>query len=175
MKKVSLEEFKAAMTGEGIWVLADASEPMKEYIKKKFPDPADYDREIKQYVTPEKYIKRGGDIIVVSLTRNIWAGIEQYSINDIIFREKEGNILILKNRDRVKSIITALDYQRKTGKQRKVSEHDGLNIYTEETLFDEPKFKRDILGSGYVTEAEYRKYMENPDIDELTLVQTIKC
>jgi hypothetical protein len=145
MTKVTLDIFKKQMA-EGVWVLCEASETMQLFVEKNFPER--YEQEIRKYRTPRKYIKQGEKIIVVSISQQIWAGVEKYNLEDIIIREINGRITVLKNTKRVERIVTAVDNQ-----------------------IDE-SFKQQMVATGYVTAEEYDKYMNSDNQDELTLIVT---
>lgn len=141
------ETVKQNMTREGAWLLNDASETVKAYVKKNLPER--YEEEIEKYKTPQKYIKRGDKIIVVSITQEIWAGIEIFDMREIIFREVDGVITVMKDKGQSKKIVSAAD------------------------KFVDEEFITKMVKTGYITREEYNKYSTINSHKELPLIKTI--
>ena len=135
---MDIEDFRNKIN-DGVWVLADASDVMKAYAKKHTETNEQYNEAVRKYQTPQKYIKRGHDIIVVSLSNEIWGGIYVYDLEDMIFQKGYGSISInvLKKKNVCKRIVERADY-------------DNVEY-----------FKTSFIKSGYITEAECNKYFND--------------
>lgn len=156
------------MNGEGVWVLAEASPSMQLYVKKHHPE--SYEKEILRYMTPQKYIKRGNEIIIVSLTEQIWGGIRVFKEEDIVFNEFNGTIHTLQNKKRAKVIVSAVDFQESVGER--TFEEGNIEIKMKECRTKE-EFRKAMLASGYLTEEEYKYYSNPENFKDMTTIKTV--
>ncbi|TZE82629.1 hypothetical protein [Calorimonas adulescens] len=62
-QEINIQQFQEQME-KGCWVLADASNPMKHYTAKNNLD-------VRQYRTPQKFIKQREEIIIVSISKEL--------------------------------------------------------------------------------------------------------
>ena len=169
--KLSLDEMLEKMASGGVWVLNETSDPMKAYTKKHHPDPDEYNKEIVKYETPQKYIKRGNKIIVVSLTENIWGGIRVYDEGDVYFRDPRGNILVALNKKRSEREISAADYQEVIGEETTIK--NGVTVSKSPICKVKDEFKKKMLDTGYINEEEYEFYSNPENRGQLTRIKTI--
>lgn len=168
MGKTKLEIFMERISGDGAWVLAEASPTMQLYVRKHYPD--EYEKEILKYMTPQKYIKRGDKIIVVSLTEQIWGGIKIFDEEDIIFKEIDGMIHSIQNKKRAKVVLSAVDFQETVGE--KTLEEGGVIVKIDQYQ-TKKEFKEKMLASGYLTGEEFEYYTNPENFKNMIRIKTV--
>jgi hypothetical protein len=168
-KKVALEEFKKGISEGGVWVLAEASDLMRQYVQRFFPDT--YEEEIKKYRIPQKYLKEGDRIVVVSLTRNLGCGVEIYRMRHIIFREDpEWGVQVTRAKALAEKAVYGPDYFIDDESVWITDERTGISQTKHE--LDEKRFKEAVLATGYVTKEEYERYM-NGSTEGLPMIEVV--
>lgn len=165
-----LREFLNQMEGTGVWVVADASPMMQRYVKKLYPDPEEYKKEIVKYMTPQKYIKRGREITVVSLTEQIWGGIRVFDEDDIVFKEIDGVIHSLQDKKSARTVVSAVDYQQE-GEEHTI-EGEGITVMAKDYR-TKKEFVEKMLESGYLTKEEYEYYSNPENFKNLKVIKTV--
>lgn len=132
---------------DGLWVLVDASNAMKAYVKNKYPH--NYENEIKRYQTPVKILQDGEKIVIVSITKNPWASVEVYPREALMFLDSKNNVNLVKNTRYRESLLNTIDENREV---------------------DDEYFK-DMVSTGYVSYEEVFKYLNMKNYKQL---QTMK-
>lgn len=141
-KIITIQKIQEQMKKGGCWLLNDASDVMKNYAKNN-------NLNVCHYRTPQKFIKQDEEIIILSISKEMWAGIKKYNNEDVTFREKEGSIIVLIERGSGKSLVSV------------------INDYSDE------EFIQNMINSGYVSRYEYEYYSNIENQINLTLIKTI--
>ena len=143
---MKLNEFKERMD-EGVWVLSEASEQMALYVRKCFPDT--FDENIKKYRTPQKFLLVDGKVVVVSVSKQLWAGVDRYDVDDVLFREIRGEVAFLRSANRAERIVSAIDQE-----------------------VDED-FATAMTATGFLTQEEYERYSDPASQDGLPAIRVM--
>lgn len=139
---IDINKLHKQMLEGGCWLLNDANNLMKNYAAK-------INLDVRQYRTPQKFIKQGEEIIIVSVSKEMWAGIKKYNIENIRFMENEGTITILIEKGLATHIISAKD------------------DYVDE------EFIQKMIDTGYISKEEYEYYSNIENQINLPLIKTI--
>lgn len=139
---INILQLQVQMKNGGCWLLNDASVPMKKYAEKNNLD-------VRQYRTPQKFIQQQEQIVIVSVSLEIWAGVKIYDLEDIMFKERNDTILVLAEKGTSKNIVSAADD------------------------YVDDKFVEKMISTGYITREEYEFYSSLENQHTLTLIQTI--
>lgn len=139
---INIQQVQEQMNNGGCWLLNDASPPMKVYAQK-------HNLDVRQYRTPRKFIRQQDQIVVVSISMELWAGIKIYDEKDLSLRKSAGNISILAEKDSYKLIVSALD------------------------RYVDNEFIQEMIDTGYISREEYEFYSNYENQSTLTLIQTI--
>lgn len=129
------------------WVLVEESDAMQRYVKREYPE--SYHEEIKKYRTPTKIIKDGDYIIVVSVTREDWAGINIYHKEDFLIKEMDGKTVFIRNPMRASRLLNTV----------------GTDV-------NEEYFMK-MSSYGYIEHEEINKYLDVSNHEKLPLVKAI--
>lgn len=148
------KEFFKKASHEGAWIIKDASDAMKAYVKKQFPD--NYEEEIKKYKTPEKYIITKDEVVIVSLTEAEWGGIMAYDKDDVEFYGNQ-NLVILKSRKTARPIIDIEDYMQEA--QEETITYNNANIKTMRVTIN-PQYYEDMVKTGFISREEIEVYLK---------------
>lgn len=141
-KIITIQNIQEQMKKGGCWLLNDASDVMKNYSKNNNLD-------VCHCRTPQKFIKQDEEIIILSISKEMWAGIKKYNNEDVTFREKEGSIIVLIERGSGKSLVSV------------------INDYSDE------EFIQNMINSGYISRYEYEYYSNIENQINLPLIKTI--
>lgn len=141
-KIITIQKIQEQMKKGGCWLLNDASDVMKNYATNNNLD-------VRQYRTPQKFIKQDEDIITLSISKEMWAGVKKYNTEDITFQEKEGAIFVLIERGSGKSLVSAVDD------------------------YIDKEFIQKVIDTGYISKYEYEYYSNIENQINLPLIKTI--
>lgn len=139
---IDINNLHKQMVAGGYWLLRDTNDLTKNYAARNNLD-------VRQYRTPQKFIKRGEEIIIVSVSKEMWAGIKKYNTENIRFIKSEGTIAVLIEKGLATHIISVKD--------------DYVN----------EEFIQKMVNTGYVTKDEFLYYSDPNNQDELPLIKTI--
>ena len=170
-KTLCPEEFMESFQQKGVWVLHDANEGIKTYLRNHYPDK--YEDEMGKVQTVEKLLKVDNDLIIIAIANPEWAGVSKVALNDVqIYKDREGILTLSYNPDKRKEVVSITDYGEQVEKSVQLLSGKKVRALTTEPDFQ--GFNRTLVETGYITADEIQKY-SNPVIrKQLPLVRTIQ-
>lgn len=150
-----------------VWVLAEASDTMKRYVKRKYPE--QYDEEIKKYETPIKLIRAGDDLISVSVTGEGWGGIRRFGPDHyLLLGSLEKGLTWRRNVREGETILSAIDFQVPDGVATTQTEQ---MVVTMETTRVSEQFWEEMSKTPWLTKEELEWARDRKNTESLPRIK----
>lgn len=167
-KSFSPDEFMATFQEEGIWILRDANEGVKRYIKSRYPD--NYAEEIKKHEAVEKFLKVDNDLVVITINHEEGAGVFKIPLDEVqLSQDGEGVLTCSYDPTRGETVISIADYGKAVEKTIQTLSGKSLKTRTDEPDFI--SFNQALMATGYISAKEIETYSELSVRNSLPLVR----